>query len=235
MKHTLKLRALTEEYDEDYESRNDDFERYARHFLKTNVCRLTKDVWTIKTDCSYDEIYEFLEDHGWGFFEFISLDDFTNPLQLYDYVWEQRGKMQKSIPSIHEIFADHLLASQLKNSSVQKSKTAPKFSDMVKSARYGVSKSVKKFEVPKEETHFQYRGIYTKNKSANIFFNVTERKTDEYGHETLVGFTWTTRTSREYYYTIWGEDIQVVDGVEVITFMTDSGSEVSFRADGKVF
>lgn len=122
------------------------------------------------------------------------------------------------------------------------------FNDMVKSARYGVSKtdssapigytkmaSEKKFEVPKEETHFQYRGIYTKNKSANIFFNVTERKTDDYGHETLVGFTWTTRTSREYYYTIWGEDIQVIDGVEVITFMTDSGSEVSFRADGKVF
>ena len=141
MKHTLKLKALTEEYDEDYESRNDDFERYARHFLKTNVCRLTKDVWTIKTDCSYDEIYEFLEDHGWGFFEFISLDDFTNPIQLYDYVWEQRGNMEKSIPSIHEIFADHLLASQLKNASVQKSKTAPKFSDMVKSARYGVSKT----------------------------------------------------------------------------------------------
>lgn len=150
MKHTLKLRALTEEYDEDYESRNDDFERYARHFLKTNVCRLTKDVWTIKTDCSYDEIYEFLEDYGWGFFEFISLDDFTNSIQLYDYIWEQRRnaeaydnmpkstrKMKKSIPSIHEIFADHLLASHLENASVQKSKTAPMFSDMVKSVREG--------------------------------------------------------------------------------------------------
>ena len=120
MKHTLKLRAITEEYDEDYESRNDDFERYARHFLKTNVCRLTKDVWTIKTDCTYDEIYEFLEDHGWGFFEFISLDDFTNPIQLYDYVWEQRrnDSMGKSIDVKQKSFND--MVKSIRKSSFKK-------------------------------------------------------------------------------------------------------------------
>ena len=120
MKHTLKLRALTEEYDEDYESRNDDFERYARHFLKTNDCRLTKDVWTIKTDCSYDEIYEFLEDHGWGFFEFISLDDFTHFGQLYDYVWEQRrnDSVSKSIDVKQKSFND--MVKSVRSNGMQK-------------------------------------------------------------------------------------------------------------------
>lgn len=130
MKHTLRLRALTEEDDADYKSRNDDFERCVRHFLKTNICRLTKDVWMIQTDCSYEEVYEFLEDYSWGFFEFISLDNFTDSLQLYDYVWEQRRNA--------EVY-DNMPKATKKSIS----KPALKFNDMVQKQRSKNSAVVK--------------------------------------------------------------------------------------------
>ena len=89
---------------------------------------------------------------------------------------------------------------------------------------------VARFEVKTESGDFQYIGKYV-SKRGTIFFNVTERRADSNGHDSIIGYTWTTRTSTMNYYFV--TDIEVEDDSEVIRFTTNSGAEVEFRAKDK--
>lgn len=89
---------------------------------------------------------------------------------------------------------------------------------------------VARFEVKTEKGDFQYIGRYV-SKRGTIYFNVTDRKVDSYGHESISGYTWTTRTSTMNHYFV--TDIEVEDDSEVIRFSTNSGAEVEFRAKDK--